>query len=174
MLRKPKITETKSKKAGALHALSLFLVLYAVWLGLSGHFTPFLLIAGAVCCAIAVLIAHRMDVIDHEGHPIHLTWRAPLYYAWLAWQIAKANVDVAWRVLHPKLPIDPVLERVPTSQHTDLGRVIYANSITLTPGTVATDVTEKTIEVHALTRKGLESLRKGQMDAKVTALEGFE
>lgn len=159
-------------ESGPLHALGVFLVLYAVWLALSGHFEPFLLIAGAVCCGAIVLLAHRMKVVDYEGYPIHLTWKLPAYWLWLLWQIAKANLDVARRILDPRLPIDPVLARISCTQRTDLGRVIYANSITLTPGTVATDVRGTEIEVHALTRAGLADLRKGTMDAKVSALEG--
>ncbi|MEE9300975.1 MAG: Na+/H+ antiporter subunit E [Alphaproteobacteria bacterium] len=155
------------------HTLSLFVVLYVTWLALSGHFEPFLLIAGAVCCAIVVAIARRMDVIDHEGHPVHLTWRLPFYWVWLFWQIVKANLDVVSRILNPKLPIDPVHEWVPCTQQSDLGRVIFANSITLTPGTVATEVRGDRIEVHALTSEGLEQLRKGEMDARVTSLEGM-
>lgn len=161
-------------ESNPLHTLSVFTLLYAVWLALSGHFEPFLLIAGAVCSALVVAIAHRMDVIDHEGYPIHLSWALPAYWLWLLWQIAKANVDVARRILDPRLPIDPVLARIPCTQRTDLGRVIYANSITLTPGTVSTDVRQGGIEVHALTRDALAALRKGAMDAKITALEGRE
>jgi multicomponent Na+:H+ antiporter subunit E len=156
-----------------VHTLSLFVVLYVTWLALSGHFEPFLLIAGAVCCAIIVTIAHRMDVVDHEGHPVHLTWRFPFYWVWLFWQIVKANLDVASRILSPKLSIDPVLGWVPCTQQSDLGRVIFANSITLTPGTVSTDVRGERIEVHALTSEGLEQLRKGEMDSRVTSLEGM-
>ncbi len=152
-------------------AVSLFLVLCGIWIALSGLFTPFLLIAGAICCALVVYIAHRMDVIDHEGHPVQLTLRMPVYWVWLTVQVVKANFDVAWRVLHPHLPIDPSHERLPTTQHTDLSRVIYANSITLTPGTVTTDVTADEIEVHALTHKGLDELRGGEMDRRVTRIE---
>jgi multicomponent Na+:H+ antiporter subunit E len=155
-----------------VHAISLFAALYGIWLALSGHYTPFLLVAGAVCTVIVVAIAWRMDVIDHEGQPVQLTWRLPAYWAWLSVQIFIAAVDVARRVLSPRLDIDPALERIPTSQRTDLGRVIYANSITLTPGTVSTDVGGDTIEVHALTRKGLDDLKAGAMDRRVSRLDG--
>ena len=163
-------TSRRSPERHPYHIPSLFIVLAITWLALSGHLEPFLLIAGAVSCAAIVAIAHRMDVIDHEGHPIHLTWRIPTYWLWLLGQIVKANLDVTRRILDPRLPIDPVLARVPCSQQTDLGRVVYANSITLTPGTVSTDVRENEIEVHALTRAGLEALREGTMDRRVTAL----
>jgi multicomponent Na+:H+ antiporter subunit E len=103
---------------------------------------------------------------------MHLTWRVPGYWAWLVWQIMASAVDVSRRVISPRLPIDPVLERLPTSQKTDVGRAIYANSITLTPGTVSTDLRDDMVQVHALTSGAMERLRQGEMDARVTSLEG--
>lgn len=154
------------------HATSLFAVLYGVWLALSGHYTLYFLLVGAVCVALVVAIAMRMDVVDREGHPMHLTWRVPGYWAWLMWEIMTSAVDVSRRVLAPRLRIDPVLERLPTSQKTDIGRAIYANSITLTPGTVSTDLRDGMVQVHALTSGAMERLRQGEMDARVTKLEG--
>ncbi len=170
-------TRAGSPRAGEesgdlLRAISLYFVLAAVWLLWSGHYTGLLLTLGALCCALVVYIAHRMDVIDHEGHPSHLTWRFPGYWLWLSVEIVKANLDVTRRVLDLRLPIDPRLFEVKTSQRTDLGRVIYANSITLTPGTVSTDVGAETIQVHAIGAEGERDLQAGAMDAKVTALEG--
>lgn len=156
------------------HALSLFAVLYGLWLALSGHYTPFLLAIGAVCTAFAVAVAMRMDVVDHEGHPIHLGLRIVLYWGWLTGQILLSAFVVSRIVLSPRLRIDPVLETVPSSQKTDLGRVIYANSITLTPGTLTTSVTEDGLEVHALTRSGMDALKAGGMDRRATAVEGHE
>ncbi len=144
------------------HAISLFVALFGVWLLLSGIYTAFFLIVAAVCCVLVVLIARRMDVVDHEAQPIHLTGRFVLYLPWLAWQIVLANIDVARRVLSPDLSIDPVVKWLPASQTTDLGRVIYANSITLTPGTVAVRLDGGEVLVHAVT---------GEMDRRVTRLE---
>ncbi len=84
----------------------------------------------------------------------------------------RANIDVMRRVLSPELPIDPVVKWLPASQTTDLGRVIYANSITLTPGTVSTNVEDGRIEVHALSREGMTALEEGDMDARVQGVEG--
>lgn len=155
-----------------VHTVSLYATLFAVWLLLSGIFEPFFLTLAAISCALVVYIARRMDVVDHEGQPVYITWRLLTYLPWLAWQIVVANADVARRVLTPRLPIDPVLQWVPASQRTDLGTVIYANSITLTPGTVSTTVESGRIEVHALTREGLAELESGGMDARVRAVEG--
>ena len=81
-------------------------------------------------------------------------------------------LDVSRRVLSPRLDIDPALETVPASQRSELGRAIHANSITLTPGTLSTAVRGDEIEVHALTRKGLEDLKASRMNDRVSLLEG--
>ncbi len=154
-----------------LHSISLGLLLFGVWLLLSGFFEPLLLGLGVVSCLVVVLIAHRMDVIDHEGQPIHLGWRILTYWVWLTVEIVKASLDVARRILDPKLPIHPVLVRVKASQASELGQVIYANSITLTPGTVSMQVDGGEILVHAIAREMAEDLEGGEMDRRVTAVE---
>jgi multicomponent Na+:H+ antiporter subunit E len=129
---------------------------------------------GALSALLVVTIALRMDVVDREGHPIHLGPGALLYWPWLGWEIVKANLDVARRILDPRLPISPTVIRLKASQKSDLGRVIYANSITLTPGTVSIDIDGERIEVHALTREAAQALRTGDMDRRVTRFEGDE
>jgi multicomponent Na+:H+ antiporter subunit E len=158
---------------GALfRAISLGLFLFVVWMLLSGHDETMLIVLGIVSCAVIVLLAHRMDLIDHEGHPVHLGWRAPLYWLWLGWQVVLANLHVARRVLGLGPAISPMLFRVKTSQKSELGKVIYANSITLTPGTISLRVTEDEIEIHALTRESADGLADGVMDRRVSQMEG--
>lgn len=128
---------------------------------------------GLGSCALVVLIANRMDLIDHEGHPIHLSWRAIMYFPWLLWEIIKANIDVAKVIIQPEMPIQPNVFRVKASQLDELGHAIYANSITLTPGTVALDLYDGTVEVHALTKAAQDGVETGEMDAKVVAMEGI-
>ena len=159
------------RRGRLLHSISLGLVLFGVWLLLSGFFEPLLLGLGVLSCVIVVLIANRMDVIDHEGQPVQLGWRILTYWVWLAVEIVKANLDVARRILDPKLPIDPVLVRVKATQASELGQVIYANSITLTPGTVSMQVGGGKILVHAIAREMAEDLEGGEMDRRVTAVE---
>ena len=154
-----------------LHAVGLFAVLFGTWVILSGQFTPFLLIAGAICSALTVAITLRMELLDRRRDVLGPVWRLPLYWLWLAGQIILWSLIVARKVLAPRLDIDPVLERVPSSQHSDLGRVMYANSITLTPGTISTDVGDGEIEVHALTRAAMEDLKTDDMDRRVSATE---
>lgn len=157
-----------------VHAISLGAALAALWMLLSGYFEPLLLSLGLASILVTVAIAHRMDAIDHEGHPIHLAVKTIfLYWPWLLWQIAKSNWDVAKIVLSPKMPIRPHVFDTPASQKTEVGRTIYANSITLTPGTVTlATLPDGTFTVHALNdamREGVENL---DMDNRCTALEG--
>lgn len=150
---------------------SLSLSLAILWLLLSGHYEPLLLAFGAVSVALVVYLSGRMGLIDTEGQAIQLLPAAIRYWGWLAREIAKANLDVARRVLSPRLPISPRVVDVKTSQKTDVGRVTFANSITLTPGTVSLEVSENIIKVHALSREGAEDLAGGEMDQRVTSVE---
>ena len=159
--------------AGVLRSFSLFLVLLALWLLLSGFFKPLLIGLGVFSCAFVAWIARRMDLTDHEGHPIHLSWRALLYWPWLAWEIVKSSIDVSRIIVDPKLPISPRVIKVKASQADELGHVIYANSITLTPGTVSIDVIGHTITVHALTESTAKALETGDMDRRVVRMEGI-
>lgn len=162
---------TPSRTSTLRHALSLGVTLAALWMMLSGHTEPLLVCLGAVSVVLVGWLAHRMDCSDHEGHPIHLSLRAIPYWGWLAVEIYKANIDVARRVLKPGKHISPVMVRVPCTQSTDVGRVLYANSITLTPGTVAMRVGGDWIDVHALTRDGADGVLTGDMDRRATQVE---
>jgi len=156
-----------------LHGSGLALSLVLMWLLLSGHYVPLLLVLGALSVGLCVLIALRMDLIDYEGVPIHLTPSALRYWPWLLVEIVKSNIDVAWRVVSPGLDISPTLFETKCSQRSDLGQVVYANSITLTPGTVSADLDSGVIVVHALTEAGATAVLGGEMDRRVTELEGL-
>ena len=152
--------------------LSLFVLLFLTWLLLSGIYTGLLLGLGALSCLLVVAVCRRMQIVDPEGHPIHLIPGLLRYMPWIFWAIVKANIDVVRRIAHPRLPLSPRVIQVAASQKTHLGQVIYANSITLTPGTVAVETDEGTIDIHALTREAAEDVRSGVMDGRVTDLEG--
>ena len=153
--------------------LSAFLSLFAFWLLLSGMYTPFLVAAGVGCAVGVTLLARRMDVIDREGHPVHLAWAAVLlYWPWLLKEVVKSALDVTRRVLDPRLPISPTLVEFRPSQRTDLGLVIHANSITLTPGTISVEVEHGRFLVHALTAEAAAGLAGSEMDRRCTELEG--
>lgn len=163
----------KDASAGNVAARAVYLGLFLVglWLLLSGHYVTLILALGFLSCVLAVAIALRMDIVGRETHPVHLHPRVLLYGIWLVWEITKANFDVARRILDPRLPISPNLLRIKATQESDLGRASYANSITLTPGTVCIGVEGDTIEVHALTEEAAEALSTGEMDRRVTKIE---
>jgi multicomponent Na+:H+ antiporter subunit E len=153
------------------HALNLSVFLFIVWLLLSGHYTALLLVFGALSTLLVVFLATRAELIDHEVDLVALKFRALLYWPWLIGQIVKSNIDVTRRILDPKLRISPCTVRVKASQRTDIGRVTYANSITLVPGTVAISVEGDEILAHALTREVAAELQDGEMDRRITDME---
>lgn len=154
------------------HFIGLGLAMFALWLALSGQYVPLFLGFGVASCVLIVLIAGRLDVVDHEAVPLHLSFGYFNYIAWLGKEIVKSNWDVAKIVLSPSLPINPTWVWVPATQKSDVGKVIYANSITLTPGTVSVEIEDDLILVHAITREAADGLLTGDMDRRVDAIEG--
>jgi multicomponent Na+:H+ antiporter subunit E len=155
------------------HTISMGIALGILWVLLSSHFEPLLLGLGVASVLLTLIIALRMDVIDHESHPFHLTSHLLVFWSLLAREIIKANIDVVMRVLGFR-PISPTLITVPLPHKTDLARVIYANSITLTPGTVSIEVNQKNIIVHSLSKEGAEDLRRGYLASIVPDIEEIE
>lgn len=164
-----------------MRAIGKFLVLMVFWLMLSGHTDIgkpgdlYLIGSGLVACAFATHIAGRKGILDEEGHPVHLTLPMLSYLPWLMWEIVLANLDVAYRVWHPKAEIAPRLIVVPYRTRTALGTVTYANSITLTPGTITigVDLSKHEMLIHALTEKSARGLLSGKMHERVRKLEGL-
>ena len=153
-----------------MRLVSLLIALFVFWLALSGHYEALIIGFGVFSCLIVAWIAHRMDLADQEGHPIHIGIQALIYWPWLTWQIFKSTVDVSRLILDPKMPIEPLVENVPSTQTGAVGRVTFANSITLTPGTVSVDIENGSVEVHALLPAMIEDLKRGDMDARVTRM----
>ncbi len=150
---------------------SIGLVLACLWMVLSGHYTIVTVPAGILSVLGVVALSRRMGVVDEEGYPFHLMRRAITYWPWLVREIAKAAWDVTKIILHPRLPITPTLIRIKASQRTAVGIATYANSITLTPGTITARMHGHEFLVHALTRPTAEDLAKGVMDARVRKFE---
>ena len=145
------------------------LVLLAIfWLMLSGHYTGLILGFGAVSCIFTIWIAHRMDIFDHEGQPIqNLSPRLLTYYVWLAKEIVISSLTVAKMIVIDGARVKPEVVDLPVDGMNDLEKVIYANSITLTPGTLTIDVDDDWLRVHTVRSDLLESLQQGVMADKV-------
>ena len=153
-----------------LKALLLFVFYFVIWLLLSGHYDPLLLTLGVLSCIICLYVTWKAKFIDEEGLPLHLLIRLPIYTLWLFKEIIKANFDTA-KIIILNNP-DPQNFRVKSSQKTEAGKVTYANSITLTPGTVTTVLDGDILEVHALSSDMADDVKSGVMDKKVSWLEG--
>lgn len=154
-----------------VRALALAAFLFAIWLLLSGRWDGLALASGAAASLLAAALALRMDAAWGRAGALGVNGRFLLYLPWLAWQTARANLAVAAIVLAPRMALDPAAGWVRASQKSDIGLAAFANSITLTPGTVSLAVEPGRIRVHALSRRGLEELRKGEMDRRVRAME---
>lgn len=153
------------------HTISLFITLSAFWLLNSGHYSLLILSLGFASIILILVIAHKMDVIDQESQPVHLSPQIIGYLAWLLKEVVQSNITVVKQIWSKKQSISPTLTKIKISQETDMGKVIYANSLTLTPGTISIDLLEDEIIVHALLNKDIESLKDGEMDRRVTMLE---
>jgi len=143
------------------------------WLLLSGYFKTNLLVLGAISVAITVYFSIKMRVLRHQGQEIYFPFIKIIpYWCWLFVEILKSNIQVARMFLSPSLPIKPLLKVVPADQKTEVGRVIFANSITLTPGTVAINISyDGNIIVHALHEDSIAELEGGEMNRHVIQLE---
>ncbi len=153
-----------------IKALLLFVFYFVIWLLLSGHYDPLLLTLGVLSCITCLYVTWKAKFIDAEGLPLHLLIRLPIYTIWLFKEIIKANIDTA-KIIILNNP-DPQNFRVKSSQKTEAGKVTYANSITLTPGTVTTVLDGDILEVHALSSDMADDVKSGAMDKKVSWLEG--
>ncbi|MDH3219906.1 MAG: Na+/H+ antiporter subunit E [Gammaproteobacteria bacterium] len=148
----------------------LFVVLlFLFWIFLSGHLEPLLLGLGVASVALTVFLSHRMNVIDDESYPLHLSLKFPSFLVYLFREVVKANIDVVTRILSwRRAPISPRMIEIPKSQETNLGAVIYANSITLTPGTVTIKLSNDNLTVHALSEEAAGELATGAMSEEIS------
>ena len=154
-----------------LRGLILALGLFGLWLLLSGVYKPLWIGLGAgSAIAVAFLIA-RMDVLDSEGVPNQMRFGTMRYWGWLQAEIVKANIAVTRILLAPRLNIAPSIVRVTPTQESDIGRVTFANSITLTPGTVTIDADGEQFIVHAIDDSFADVEALADMDRRVTAIE---
>ncbi|WP_255332268.1 Na+/H+ antiporter subunit E [Methanocalculus taiwanensis] len=146
------------------------------WYILSGYFDLFHIGAGIICCGIVTLISG--DLILRSDRSLiqsgRIFIRFILFLPQLMVEILIANLDVAYRVLHPKMPIDPEILTIDTGFSGDVPRTAFANAMTLTPGTITVDVRRGTFTVHALVRESAEEdlLRKRSIQKRLADIFG--
>ncbi len=153
-----------------MKSFGFIVLLFLFWLFLSGHMEPLLLGLGVASVALTVFLSWRMNIIDHESYPLHLSLKFPGYFLYLSGEIVKANIDVARRVLRWRgASISPQMIDIPLLQESDLGAVIYANSITLTPGTVTIRLSKDSLTVHALSKEAAAELATNAMSKEISS-----
>lgn len=152
-------------------ALGLLVALFALWLALSGYFKPFLLTIGVLSCLFTLILARRMKLLDDEAVPLQLRLSLPLYWSWLGGEIFKSAWAVSKIILSPRMRISQQFIAVESPLKTDMGHVIFANSITLTPGTVTVEAAPGTFLVHALTEEAANPDGFAEMARRVAAVE---
>lgn len=150
-------------------------LLFLFWIILTATFVVYELVLGAVSSAFAAVISFSVlaHTLDRRITPKVLL-RFPLYAAAMVWEITKANIDVALIIINPKLPIDPRIIEYRTFLPDDLPRTVFADSITLTPGTVTVELDEDRLYVHCLAPHHEEGLREGRLERLVAWLFGVK
>ena len=146
-----------------------FIILFLNWIIWSGMFDAFHLSLGIISCAIVTYTTH--DILFTRERfsykQIIEVWRFIKYIPWLLWQIILSNIHVAGLVLSPKMPIEPHMIRVKVRLKKDISIVTYANSITLTPGTITADIADGEFYIHCISKKVADDLFTGEMENRV-------
>ncbi|MBS3909643.1 MAG: Na+/H+ antiporter subunit E [Actinobacteria bacterium] len=148
-------------------------VMFIFWMLLSGEFSFILILSGVISSLLVSYLSHDLLVgnADIKLSALRI-YRFVKYLPWLMWQIVLANFDLAYRTLHPRMPIDPGIITFKNEFKTELGMVTLANSITLTPGTVTIEVNKNEFIIHAIAKGPAESLMAGEMEQRVKNIEG--
>ena len=158
-----------------MKAVASAIFLMALWLLMSGVYKSLVIGFGLGSVLLIMVILWRMDKVDGDHVQIRLNpIRFLGYIIWLFGEIAKSNWAVTRVILAPVMPIRQKMLDVPQSQKTDLAQVIFANSITLTPGTISVETEESGLLVHALSYCPEDVASLADMDRRVTAIETEE
>ncbi len=156
-----------------LYLVFLTFGLATFWLLMSGFWdNPLLLSFGVVSILLCLFVAWRIEKKYPFHRGISLLQGLPMFWLWLFKEVVIANIEVLKRIWMPsKFPITPTIRTLPMSQKTRMGKTTYANSITLTPGTISMDVKGNEVTVYGLLEGFIDDLEKGEMDKRVAKLE---
>jgi multicomponent Na+:H+ antiporter subunit E len=129
--------------------LTLFILSLIFWLLLTFRFTLPNLIVGSIASLFTMLIFGKYFIRHvYKVLQLHRYFWLIVYLFVFLWECIKANIDVAYRVLHPSMPIKPGIVKVKTELKSELAKTILANSITMTPGTISVDIIDDYLYIH--------------------------
>lgn len=153
-----------------MHMIKWTILLSVFWILLSGYFQPLLLGFGVVSVALVVLVLSRMDALDRQSQQLGTGIKSTRYLTWLIGQIFSSSVHVTKLIWGPSRELTPTVAKISAKNVPKDSRVLYANSITLTPGTLSLDLEGDEITVHALQAESIDELKEGGMERKITSL----
>jgi len=148
----------------------LFILAFLVWAFLTWpldfqHLVVGILVAGFIAFMTGDLFVRRPHIFKHTSRYLWFLYYVPLFI----WECIKANIDVAYRVIHPDLPINPGIVKVKTILKTDTGLTFLANSITLTPGTMTVDIDQENgfLYIHWIDVKSKDVQKASELIVKI-------
>jgi len=147
-------------------------VLAIFWLLLSGFIEPLLLSFGALSVVAVLFILKRMDKVENEPRQISTSLRLIRYMPWLIGQIFSSGFHVTKLIWGSPGKVSPAIAKINAKDVPVSSRVLYANSITLTPGTLSVDLEEGEVTVHALHKSSIDELKEGEMEKKIAGIWG--
>lgn len=155
-----------------MHIAKWTVLLIIFWLLLSGMFQPLMLFFGVVSVIAVVVVLVRMDAIDNEPKQIGTGIPFLRYIPWLIGQITLSSIEVTKMLWGAPTKVSPTLATLDASDIPEDCRALYANSITLTPGTLSVDLEGDAVTVHALQQSSIDELKEGHMKNKIISIWG--
>ena len=149
--------------------LTTFITLLLIYLLLAGFTVDEVILGSVVSAVMTFMLVKYVNFKIDVSFPVKLVKFVFIYIPVFIWKLILANLDIARRVLSPKIPLNPGIVKVKTDIKSDLGKLTLANSITLTPGTLSIDVEGEHIYVHTVDVKG-----KDEVENKKNISEPFE
>jgi len=160
-------------------AVLLFITLFVTWLVLSRHYDAKFISTGAILAAVVTLFTNdlfhslfengKKERINARSTLLQL-WHFLIYIPWLIFKIIQANIQVAYLVLHPRMPIDPFFLQFRTKMRRGISRVTLANSITLTPGTVTVNLEDGEYIIHTLEPSAAGEILEARMQNRIAPI----
>lgn len=152
------------------HTVSFGMTLALFWVLMSGHTSLFMLSLGAASVAVVMYLVYRLDMLDGETHPVGFLQKLPQFLIWLLHDLILSNIQVVKYIWQAKPDISPTLLTYKLHHAGDIEKVIYANAISVTPGTLTVELLQDSITVHALTEAVSSNIRSGEKSQKVRQL----
>ncbi len=158
-----------------MYRLSIFLLLFGIWIIFSGLFDAFHTTLGLISAAFVTLISSEFFFADRSagvGARIQQIIRLPIYLLWMLYQILLSNIHILKLALSPGdlEEVEPSLIRVKTNLKTDFGKWMLANSITLTPGTITIDIEGDELLIHSISKATSAGVEDDSMERKIAAI----